>query len=124
MWHWILLLAAIVLEVCGTTCIKLAEGFTRTLPSVLIFVFYAGSFALMTVVVKKVDLSVAYAVWSGLGTVLISAIGMLWFREPATAVRMAFIVLIIAGCMGLNLTSARPGSGNPGGVQVDTDPTR
>lgn len=108
MWHWILLLGAIVLEVCGTTCMKLAEGFTKALPSVLIFVFYAGSFTAMTVVVKKIDVSVAYAVWSGLGTVLISAIGMLWFKEPATAIRLACIALIIAGCVGLNLTAAKP----------------
>jgi small multidrug resistance pump len=108
MGHWILLLGAIVLEVCGTTCMKLAEGFSKVLPSVLIFVFYGGSFAIMTVVVKKIDISVAYAIWSGLGTTLIAAIGMLLFKEPATAVRMAFIALIIAGCVGLNLTSARP----------------
>jgi small multidrug resistance pump len=109
MWHWLLLLGAIVLEVCGTTCMKLSEGFTKVLPSILIFVFYAGSFTAMTVVVKRLDISVTYAIWSGLGTVLISAIGMLWFREPATALRMVFIALIIAGCVGLNLTSARPG---------------
>jgi small multidrug resistance pump len=109
MWHWILLLAAIVLEVCGTTCMKLAEGFTKTLPSILIFVFYGASFAIMTVVVKKVDISVAYAIWSGLGTTLIAVIGMFWFKEPATAIRMACIAVIIAGCVGLNLTSARPG---------------
>jgi small multidrug resistance pump len=109
MWHWILLLVAIVLEVCGTTCMKLSEGFSKVLPSILIFVFYAGSFTAMTVVVKRLDVSVTYAIWSGLGTVLISAIGMLWFREPATALRLAFIALIIAGCVGLNLTSARPG---------------
>ena len=109
MWHWILLLGAIVLEVCGTTCMKLSEGFTKSLPSILIFVFYAGSFTAMTVVVKVIDISVAYAVWSGLGTLLIAVIGMLWFKEPATALRMAFIALIVAGCVGLNLTSARPG---------------
>ena len=109
MWHWLLLLAAIVLEVCGTTCMKLAEGFTKPLPSVLVFVFYGGSFAIMTVVVKKVDVSVAYAIWSGLGTTLIAAIGMLWFKEPATAIRLACVAVIIAGCVGLNLTSMRSG---------------
>jgi len=108
MWHWLLLLAAIVFEVCGTTCMKLAEGFTKPLPSVLIFVFYGASFAIMTVVVKKVDVSVAYAIWSGLGTTLIAAIGMLWFKEPATAIRLVCIVVIIAGCVGLNLSAAKP----------------
>jgi small multidrug resistance pump len=108
MWHWLLLLGAIALEVCGTTCMKLSEGFTKALPSVLLFVFYAGSFVALTFVLKKIDVSVTYAIWSGLGTVLISAIGMLWFREPATAVRLACIGLIVVGCVGLNLAHAKP----------------
>jgi small multidrug resistance pump len=106
--HWVLLAVAIVLEVAGTTCMKLSEGFTKTLPSVLIFVFYGGTFVCMPYVLKRVDVSVAYAIWSGLGTLLISAIGMLWFREPATAIRIGFIALIVVGVVGLNLSGAKP----------------
>jgi small multidrug resistance pump len=103
---WILLVAAICLEVSGTTCMKLSEGFTKWLPSVLIFVFYGFSFALMTFAVKKLDLSIAYAIWSGVGTFLIAMIGLFWFKEPLTALKIGSMVLVIAGVIGLNLSSS------------------
>lgn len=106
MQHWLYLAGAIVLEVAGTTCMKLSEGFTRMLPSVLIFIFYAASFWGLTLALKRIDVSVAYAIWSGLGTVLITAIGILYFREPATVVRFISIGMIILGVVGLNLGGA------------------
>ncbi len=102
---WAVLSVAIVLEVAGTTCMRLSEGFTRLTPSVLIFVFYAASFALNTLVIRTLGLSVVYAVWSGVGTVLTALIGFLWFREPATAVKLASIGLIVVGVMGLHASS-------------------
>lgn len=98
-------MAAICLEVCGTTCLKLSEGFTRWLPSVLIFVFYGISFTLMTLAVKKLELSIAYAIWSGVGTLLIALIGLFWFKEPVTILKVVSMVLVIAGAIGLNLSS-------------------
>lgn len=102
---WAVLSLAIVLEVAGTTCMRLSEGFTRLTPSVLIFVFYAASFALNTMVIRTLGLSVVYGVWSGVGTVLTALIGFLWFREPATAVKLASIGLIVIGVMGLHASS-------------------
>ncbi len=103
---WVLLIAAICMEVCGTTCMKLSQGFTRLLPSVLIFVFYAASFTLMTFAVKKLDLSLTYAIWSGVGTFLIALIGLFWFKEPLTVIKIVSMILVIAGVIGLNLSSA------------------
>jgi len=103
---WGYLIIAIILEVCGTTSMKLSQGFTRLGPSLAIFVFYALSFGLLTLALKAIDVSVAYAIWSGVGTALIAAIGMVWFKEPVTAVRMISIVLIVAGVVGLNLSGA------------------
>lgn len=103
---WILLIAAICMEVLGTTCMKLSEGFTKWLPSILIFVFYGLSFTLMTFAVKKLDLSLTYAIWSGVGTLLIAIIGLLWFKEPFTTLKVASMLLVIAGVMGLNLGSS------------------
>ena len=80
--HWVLLTAAIVLEVAGTTNMKLSEGFTRPLPSVLIFVFYGLSFTTFTFALKRLDLSMSYAIWAGAGTALIAGIGIVWFKEP------------------------------------------
>jgi small multidrug resistance pump len=102
---WTVLAGAIVLEVAGTTCMRLSEGFSRLTPSVLIFVFYAASFALNTMIVRTLGLSVVYAVWSGVGTVLTAGIGMLYFREPATAMKLACIGLIVIGVMGLHAAS-------------------
>ena len=99
---WWILSAAIVLEVAGTTCMRLSEGFSRVVPSVLIFVFYAASFVLNTLVVRTLGLSVVYAVWSGVGTVLTAAIGIWYFKEPATAVKLACIGLIVIGVIGLH----------------------
>jgi small multidrug resistance pump len=103
---WWLLSIAIFFEICGTVCMRLSEGFTRPTPSVLIFLFYAISFALNTFVVKVLGLSVVYAVWSGVGTVLTAAIGILYFKEPATAVKLASIGLVVIGVMGVHASSS------------------
>lgn len=103
MQHWFFLAGAIVLEVAGTTAMKLSGSFTKLIPSVLLFVFYAASFVVLTMALKKIDVSVAYAVWSGVGTALIAAIGILYFREPATALKFISILLIIIGVAGLLL---------------------
>jgi len=100
---WILLIGAICMEVLGTTCMKLSEGFTRWVPSVLIFVFYALAFILMTFAIKKLDLSLTYAIWSGVGTFLIALIGLFWFKEPFTILKAVSMALVIAGVVGLNL---------------------
>ena len=82
---------------------KLSQGFTRLTPSVLLFVFYGLSFTALTIVLKKIDVSIAYAVWSGLGTALIAAIGIIYFREPLSVVKVISLALVIVGVVGLNL---------------------
>ena len=102
--HWALLIAAIVLEVAGTTCMKFSDGFTKTLPSVLIFVFYGLSFTAFTFALKKLDLSLSYAIWAGAGTVLIAAIGVIGFKEPVSALKVGSVLLIVIGIVGLNIS--------------------
>ncbi|MDH3598696.1 MAG: multidrug efflux SMR transporter [Candidatus Tectomicrobia bacterium] len=102
---WLLLLVAIVLEVAGTTSMKLSNGFTKLVPSMLIFVFYAFSFILLTFTLKHINVSIAYAVWAGMGTALIAAIGMVYFAEPMTGFKLVCVGLIIVGVAGLNLVS-------------------
>jgi len=106
MLYWLCLAGAIALEIAGTTSMKLSQGFTRTLPSILLFVFYALSFALMTVAVKRINMSVSYAIWSGVGTLLIALIGVLWFREQLTVVQIASMALIVVGVIGLRAGAA------------------
>ena len=103
---WILLIAAICMEVCGTTCLKLSDGLTRWLPSALIFVFYGLSFTMMAFAVKKLDLSLTYAIWSGVGTFLITLIGFFWFKEQFTLLKVVSMVMVIAGVVGLNLSNS------------------
>ncbi|MGH3089955.1 MAG: DMT family transporter [Rubrobacteraceae bacterium] len=100
---WVYLVFAILTEVAGTTSMKISEGFTKLVPSVSIFVFYGFSLVLLTMSLKRLDVSLAYAVWSGMGTALIATIGILWFREPLTAIKLVSLALIIVGVVGLNL---------------------
>jgi small multidrug resistance pump len=108
MLYWLALAGAITLEIAGTVSMKLSQGFSRPLPSVLLFVFYALSFALMTIAVKRIDVSVSYAIWSGVGTATIALIGVFWFRETLTALQVASIVLIVVGVIGLRAGAATP----------------
>jgi small multidrug resistance pump len=101
---WLYLALAILLEVSGTTCMKLSQGFTKLVPSILLFVFYSLSMGMLTLALKRIDVSVAYAVWSGVGTALIGTIGLLWFKEPVTALKLISLALIIIGVVGLNLS--------------------
>lgn len=103
---WALLSVAIALEVCGTVCLRLSEGFTRITPSLLIFVFYGFSFAVNSFVVRTLGLSIVYAVWSGVGTVAIALIGFGYFKEPVTTLKLISISLIVIGVIGLH-TSTR-----------------
>jgi small multidrug resistance pump len=102
---WALLSLAIFFEICGTVSMRLSEGFSRTTPSVLLFVFYAVSFGLNTLVIKVLGLSVVYAVWSGVGTVITAAIGVWYFKETATAFKMVSIGLVVVGIMGVHASS-------------------
>lgn len=97
------LMLAIILEVAGTTSMKLSEGFTRLGPSVFIFIFYIFSFTFLTLSLKRLEVSVAYAVWSGLGTLLISLIGVFYFNETITLIKSLSLGLIILGVVGLRL---------------------
>jgi small multidrug resistance pump len=105
MTSWIYLMCAILLEVAGTTCMKLSEGFTKLLPSLFIFLFYGLSFIALTLCIKRIDVSIAYAFWAGLGTALIAVIGMAYFKEPISALKLVCLALIILGAVGLNLSS-------------------
>ena len=103
---WFLLAMTIVFEVMGTTMMKLSNGFTNLWPSIGVFLCYAVSLAGITLVLRHMDLSVAYAVWSGAGTALTVMIGIYLFREPMTAMKLASLGLIIAGIVGLKLASS------------------
>jgi small multidrug resistance pump len=103
MLYWIYLLIAILTEVVGTTMMKVSQGLTKLLPSALMFAMYIVSFVFMAFALKKIEVSTAYAIWSGLGTALIAMIGVLAFRESFNIPKLAGIILIIGGVVLLNL---------------------
>ncbi len=94
---WILLVLAIVLEVAGTTNMKLSEGFSKLVPSVLVLFFYALSIIALTFAVNRLDVSVAYAVWSGMGTALVAVIGLWYFQESLTLIKVLALGLSSSG---------------------------
>ena len=98
---WVILFIGIVLEVVGTTSMKLSEGMTRPVYTVGMFVCYGLSLAAIALAPKQLEVSLVYAIWAGLGTALIAAIGVIWFQEPLTALKLVSIGLIIAGVVGL-----------------------
>jgi len=100
---WIYLAIGIVFEVLGTICMKYAEGFSKLVPSILVFVFYGLSLASLVFVLEKMKVSVAYAIWASLGTALIAIIGMIWFHEPVSVIKIVSLFLIILGIAGLEL---------------------
>lgn len=103
---YVFLLGAIAAEVAATSLMKSTEGFTRLWPTVMVLAGYAISFVLLAQAVKGVQVSVAYALWSALGTAAIVAIGAAFLGEPITLVKVAGISLIIAGVVTLNVGGA------------------
>jgi small multidrug resistance pump len=98
------LAAAILFEICGTTALKLSFGLSRLAPTSVVAVAYPLSFAALALALKGIDLSVAYAVWSGVGTAIVALIGIWWFGEQAGAGKLASLALIVVGVIGLHLS--------------------
>ena len=106
----ILLCIAILFEVAGITSMKLSRGFAELLPSVGVFVLYICSAAVI-LALKRLELSVAYAIWSGVGTALTALtalIGIAYFREPLTLIKLGSIALVVVGVAGLSLAGKSP----------------
>lgn len=102
---WTLLLLAGLMEIGWVIGLKYSEGFTRLVPSVLMIAAIAASMLLLGMAVKSIPLGTAYAVWTGIGAAGTVVVGILLFHEPATAIRLACVVMILAGIVGLKLTS-------------------
>ena len=102
----LLLTFAIVTEVVGTVALRYSDGFTRLAPSAVVVLGYGASFWLLALVLKQLSIGTTYAVWSAAGTALIAAFGIFALGEPATALKLASLGLIVVGVIGLNLGGA------------------
>ena len=94
---WLILSLAILLEVCGTICLKLSHGMTRPLPVVGVVIFYLSTFTLMSLCLKNLEIGTVYAVWSGAGTALVAIIGILYFAESFNWIKILGLSLVIVG---------------------------
>lgn len=102
---WVLLAIAGVLEVVWALGLKYSDGFTRVVPSVIVLVGATTSFWLLSLSMRVLPAGTAYAVWVGIGAVGTALAGMVLLDEPANAARLACIVLIVAGVLGLKFLS-------------------
>lgn len=102
--EWIYLILAILFEILATTLLKMSDGFSKILPTVGSCVGYVLCFAFLSMALKKIDMSVAYAIWSAAGITVLSAIGILIFKESISMMKIVSIVFIVVGVIGLNLS--------------------
>ncbi|MFT4143306.1 MAG: multidrug efflux SMR transporter [Mobilitalea sp.] len=105
--HWILLSLAILFEIIATTLMKVSSGFTKLLPTLGTAVGYILCFTFLSMALKKIDLSVAYAIWGAAGITIMAAIGILFFKESINFLKVASILFIVLGVIGLNLSGAK-----------------
>lgn len=103
--HYLYLAAAIVSEVVGTTALQASNGFTRPLPSIVVVIGYGLAFYGLSIAIKTIPVGLAYAIWSGVGIVLISAIGVIWLKQHLDAAAILGLSLIIAGVVVVNFFS-------------------
>jgi len=97
---------AILLEVTGTTALQMSEQLTRLVPTLVMLVCYIGSFYFMSLALKTIPIGVTYAIWSGLGIVLITAVGYVKFRQALDAPALIGVALIVAGVVVVNLSKS------------------
>jgi quaternary ammonium compound-resistance protein SugE len=104
---WVVLFVAGLFEIGWAVGPKYTDGFTRLWPTVATGVALVASMGLLGVALRTLPLGTAYAVWTGIGSVGTAVLGIVLFREPATAMRLVCIALIVAGIVGLKLASDR-----------------
>lgn len=104
--HYVYLLVAIVFEVAATSALKETHGFTRLWPSVLTVAGYAAAFYFLSLPMRMLPVGVVYAVWSGVGIVLIALVGWAVFRQSLDLAAVVGIGLILAGVVVINVFSS------------------
>lgn len=100
---WLVL--AIVFEVGWAVAMKLSDGFSKLTPTIATVVMYLLSVAFLALATRKMDIGVGYALWAGSGVALIAIVGIVYFKEPVTAVKVISLGLIVLGIVGLQVSS-------------------
>ena len=99
---WYFLALAILSEVIGTLALKMSNGFSILLPSIIVVVGYSTSFWFLALCLKSLHVGTAYAIWAGVGTAVVSIAGVFLFKEPMTIIKAVSLILVILGVVGLH----------------------
>ncbi len=102
---WLPLIIAILAGVMGTINMKLSHGLKYKRPTILSLCFYLISFIALTFALKHIELSIVYAIWSGVGTVLVALVGILYFHERANMRKAVYLFLIVIGIIGIHISA-------------------
>lgn len=103
---WVYLAVAIGTEIAATVSLKASAGFTRLWPSVVVVVGYVASFVLLAKALKDLEVGVAYAIWSAVGTAAVALLGIWLFGEQASWAKAFWIAVIVVGVIGLQVSSS------------------
>ena len=110
---WVYLMGAVVVEIFATTGLHSTEGFTRPIPTAGVLAGYLLSFFFLSKALRSLSLGVSYALWSGIGTASIAAVGVLLFGDVVSVARVAGLMCIVAGVVTLNLEADRESTPSP-----------
>lgn len=111
--YWLWLFAAILLEVAATVFMKLSDGFSKLTPTLIMGLLYGVSFFPLAIALKKMDVGTAYAVWSAVGTALVTTLGIFLFHERISLVKIGAIAMIILGVVALNMSDRSKTNASP-----------
>ena len=102
---WLWLSMGILFEIIALVFMKRSEGFTKLFPILFVFLFYALALGCLIMVLKKMDTSVAYAIWASAGILIMALVGILWLNEPVSVIKVVSMLLVVAGVIGLEFFS-------------------
>jgi small multidrug resistance pump len=105
---YLYLALAIAFEVVGTSALKASETFTRLVPSLVTLITYTASFVFLALSLRTIPIGIAYAMWAGLGIVLIALVGWFWFRQTLDVPALIGLALIVSGVVLVNAFSQSP----------------
>ena len=109
--QWLTLSIAIIAEVVGTSALRASEGFTKTVPSIIVVIGYGCAFYFLSQSLKTIPVGLAYAIWSGIGTVLITLIGLLVYHQRLDVPAVIGLTLILLGVIIINVFSGSVSGG-------------
>jgi small multidrug resistance pump len=106
MGAWVILGFSIASEVAGTTCLKLSDGLTQRVWIAPMLTAYLLSLVGLSQALRNIEVGIAYAVWAGVGTLLVAGIGVVWFSESLSLIKIVSMALVVVGVIGLNLAAS------------------